>query len=148
MLRLYHKKTIVTDWNCSSLSPGWVNAALEGVNFKGNDIRFELTDDAASCQKTCNEDPNCQFYNYLKADFPDSVFRYINLHACIKTCIKTNFYFLSKIVPTVQDIFKKLLLILCSRRRCYLKRSITMPYPPRVAKLATAVSGFQLRNCV
>nr|XP_040045686.1 coagulation factor XI-like [Gasterosteus aculeatus aculeatus] len=86
----------------------WVNAALEGVNFQGNDIRFELTDDAASCQRTCNEDPNCQFYNYLKADFPDSVFR----------------------------------------RRCYLKRSITMPAPPRVAKLATAVSGFQLRNCV
>uniref|UniRef100_A0A3Q2D1Y0 Apple domain-containing protein n=1 Tax=Cyprinodon variegatus TaxID=28743 RepID=A0A3Q2D1Y0_CYPVA len=32
-------------------------------------------------------------------------------------------------------------------RRCYLKRVITMPAPPRVNKLHNAVSGFNLRNC-
>ncbi|XP_062265316.1 coagulation factor XI-like [Platichthys flesus] len=34
------------------------------------------------------------------------------------------------------------------RRRCYLKRVITAPAPPRVNKLNNAVSGFSLKNCV
>ncbi|XP_062414267.1 plasma kallikrein-like isoform X3 [Pungitius pungitius] len=45
----------------------WVNVALEGVDFRDSDIRNELTDDAASCQRTCNEDPNCQFYTYFRS---------------------------------------------------------------------------------
>uniref|UniRef100_A0A3P9Q2U6 Coagulation factor XI-like n=1 Tax=Poecilia reticulata TaxID=8081 RepID=A0A3P9Q2U6_POERE len=32
-------------------------------------------------------------------------------------------------------------------RRCYLKRVITMPAPPKVNKLASVVSGFSLRDC-
>ncbi|XP_054911987.1 plasma kallikrein-like [Poeciliopsis prolifica] len=32
-------------------------------------------------------------------------------------------------------------------RRCYLKRVITMPAPPRVSSLVNAVSGFSLRDC-
>ncbi|XP_029299549.1 LOW QUALITY PROTEIN: coagulation factor XI-like [Cottoperca gobio] len=32
--------------------------------------------------------------------------------------------------------------------RCYHKRAITMPAPPKVTKLDNVVSGFQLRNCV
>ncbi|XP_054462203.1 coagulation factor XI-like [Anoplopoma fimbria] len=90
------------------LDDSWVRAALEGVDFRGNDIGFELMDDADTCQRTCSENPNCQFYTYAQATFPDSVYR----------------------------------------RRCYLKRSITMPSPPKVSKLANVVSGFQLRNCV
>ncbi|XP_037330863.2 coagulation factor XI-like [Pungitius pungitius] len=86
----------------------WVNVALEGVDFPGSDIRNEPIDDSASCQRTCNEDANCQFYTYLTADFPDINFR----------------------------------------RRCFLKRAITMPAPPEVAKVDNLVSGFQLRNCV
>ncbi|KAM8840320.1 coagulation factor XI-like [Spinachia spinachia] len=86
----------------------WVNVAHEGVDFPGSDMRFELMDDAATCQRTCNEDPHCQFYTYVKADFSDSVFR----------------------------------------RRCYLKRAITMPAPAKVTKLTNLVSGFQLRNCL
>lgn len=35
----------------------------------------------------------------------------------------------------------------CCRRRCYLKRVITMPAPPKVTKLSHVVSGFSLRNC-
>ncbi|XP_056254533.1 plasma kallikrein-like isoform X2 [Seriola aureovittata] len=34
------------------------------------------------------------------------------------------------------------------RRRCYLKRVITMPAPPRVNKLQNVVSGFSLKSCV
>ncbi|XP_037330862.2 coagulation factor XI-like [Pungitius pungitius] len=86
----------------------WVNVALEGVDFRGSDIRFEVTDDAASCQRTCNEDANCQFYTYVKPDFPETSIR----------------------------------------RRCFLKRAITMPAPPRVTKVDNVVSGFQLRNCL
>ncbi|KAM6958896.1 plasma kallikrein-like [Aplochiton taeniatus] len=33
------------------------------------------------------------------------------------------------------------------RRRCYLKRVIAMPVPPKVATLANVVSGFSLKNC-
>ncbi|XP_071357289.1 coagulation factor XI-like isoform X2 [Trachinotus anak] len=34
------------------------------------------------------------------------------------------------------------------RRRCYLKRAIIMPAPPKVIKLPNVVSGFSLKNCV
>lgn len=44
---------------------------------------------------------------------------------------------------------KMLLLLLCSyRRRCYLKRVIILPAPPKVTKLDNVVSGFPLKNCV
>ncbi|KAK9527261.1 hypothetical protein VZT92_015913 [Zoarces viviparus] len=90
------------------LDDSWVKATYEGVDFEGDDIRFELMDDADTCQRTCNADPTCQFYAYSKTNFFDSEYR----------------------------------------RRCYLKRAITMPAPPKVTKLANVVSGFQLRNCV
>ncbi|XP_074543408.1 coagulation factor XI-like [Halichoeres trimaculatus] len=85
----------------------WAKVPLEGVDFLGSDIRFELMDDAETCQKTCTEDANCQFYTYVTSDFHD-----------------TSFW-----------------------RRCFLKRAITMPSPPKVAKLSNVVSGFTLRNC-
>ncbi|XP_033980594.1 coagulation factor XI-like isoform X2 [Trematomus bernacchii] len=34
------------------------------------------------------------------------------------------------------------------RRRCYFKRTITMPAPPKITKLEKVTSGFQLRSCV
>ncbi|XP_068432147.1 coagulation factor XI-like [Clinocottus analis] len=90
------------------LDNSWIHVALEGVDFRGNDIRYELMDDADTCQKACIDDPSCQFYTYVKTTFSNSQYR----------------------------------------RRCYLKRAITMPAPPKVTKLANVVSGFQLRNCV
>ncbi|XP_044192494.1 coagulation factor XI-like [Thunnus albacares] len=33
-------------------------------------------------------------------------------------------------------------------RRCYLKRVITIPAPPKVTQLSNVVSGFSLKNCV
>lgn len=32
-------------------------------------------------------------------------------------------------------------------KRCYMKRVVTIPAPPKVNKLANVVSGFNLRNC-
>ncbi|XP_077364177.1 plasma kallikrein-like [Festucalex cinctus] len=86
----------------------WAKTALEGVDFQGSDIRFELLDGAESCQKACSMDQNCQFYTYVNEDFVDSAYW----------------------------------------RRCYLKRFITMPAPPKVNKLANVVSGFTRRNCI
>ncbi|XP_044027260.1 plasma kallikrein-like [Siniperca chuatsi] len=89
------------------LDDDWVKVAHEGIDFRGSDIRFELMDDANACERTCTEDPNCQFYSYVGERFSD------------------RFYW----------------------RRCYLKRVITMPAPPKVTKLANVVSGFT-QNCV
>uniref|UniRef100_A0A4W6FSL3 Apple domain-containing protein n=1 Tax=Lates calcarifer TaxID=8187 RepID=A0A4W6FSL3_LATCA len=41
---------------------------LEGINLPGSDLRFLLVNNAKACQKTCTEDPNCQFYTYTIAD--------------------------------------------------------------------------------
>ncbi|XP_061738497.1 plasma kallikrein-like [Nerophis ophidion] len=85
----------------------WAKKTHEGVYFQGSDIRFELMDDAETCQKTCSGDGNCQFYTYVNDNFREPVFR----------------------------------------RRCYIKRVITMPAPPKINKLANVVSGFHLRSC-
>ncbi|XP_039677205.1 plasma kallikrein-like [Perca fluviatilis] len=89
------------------LDNAWVQVVHENVDFPGSDIRFELIDDADTCQRTCTQDSYCQFYSYTNDNFGDPNFR----------------------------------------RRCFLKRTITMPAPPKVARLANVVSGFQLRNC-
>ncbi|XP_037120705.1 plasma kallikrein-like [Syngnathus acus] len=52
----------------------WVKTALEGVDFQGSDIRFELMDDVETCEKTCSIDQNCQFYTYVNENFSDSSF--------------------------------------------------------------------------
>ncbi|XP_076610671.1 coagulation factor XI-like [Chaetodon auriga] len=90
------------------LDNDWVKVAQVDVDFRGSDIRFELMDDADTCQRTCTEDASCQFYTYVKDNFFDPDYR----------------------------------------RRCYLKRAITMPAPPKITKLANVVSGFTLKNCV
>uniref|UniRef100_A0A672H632 Apple domain-containing protein n=1 Tax=Salarias fasciatus TaxID=181472 RepID=A0A672H632_SALFA len=87
----------------------WLQAQFEGVDFLGSDIRFELMDDPDSCQRTCTEDPHCQFYTYYRNDMNAVSLR--------------------------------------SRRRCYVKSTITMPAPPKLTKLDNAVSGFSRRNC-
>ncbi|XP_034747568.1 coagulation factor XI-like [Etheostoma cragini] len=89
------------------LDNAWVKVAHDNVDVPGSDIRFELMDDADTCQRTCTQDPYCQFYTYVNENFDDPIYR----------------------------------------RRCYLKRTITMPAPPKVSKVANVVSGFQLRNC-
>ncbi|XP_061520931.1 coagulation factor XI-like [Phycodurus eques] len=50
----------------------WAKTALDGVNFQGSDMLFELVDDEIICQKTCSIDHNCQFYTYVNENFEDS----------------------------------------------------------------------------
>ncbi|KAM4631106.1 coagulation factor XI-like isoform 1-T2 [Polymixia lowei] len=52
----------------------WVTVAYEETDFRASDIRFELLDDLETCRKTCNDDPNCQFYSYLNDAFHDSTY--------------------------------------------------------------------------
>nr|XP_046274323.1 plasma kallikrein-like [Scatophagus argus] len=85
----------------------WVKMTQAGVDFWGSDYHDVAADDADDCQRSCNEDQNCQFFTYVTDSFVDS-----NI-----------------------------------RRICYLKRDITMPAPPKVAKKAYVVSGFSLKNC-
>ncbi|KAM3597120.1 uncharacterized protein V6R79_026379 [Siganus canaliculatus] len=56
------------------LDNSWVKVAHEGVDFRGSDIRFELMDDPETCQRTCTEDVNCQFYTYVNENFSDSTY--------------------------------------------------------------------------
>ncbi|XP_056153955.1 plasma kallikrein-like [Lampris incognitus] len=88
------------------LDNSWQLASFEGVDFTGSDIRYLLLNDKETCQRTCTEYHNCQFYSYVGDEFHQSD----------------------------------------HRLRCYLKRVITMPAPPKVNILANAVSGFSLRN--
>ncbi|XP_070841183.1 coagulation factor XI-like [Chaetodon trifascialis] len=86
----------------------WIKTTHADIDFWGSDYHDVLADDADACQRTCTEDPNCQFYSY------------------------------------VTDGSSELVHI---QRICYLKRVITAPAPPNVAKLANVVSGFSLKNC-
>ncbi|XP_074469213.1 plasma kallikrein-like [Sebastes fasciatus] len=61
--------------------------------------------------------------------------------ACQRTCTgETNCQFYTYVNETYSDR--------AYWRRCYLKRAITLPAPPKVTKLANVVSGFNLRKCV
>ncbi|XP_010730993.2 coagulation factor XI [Larimichthys crocea] len=51
----------------------WLKEAHEGIDFPGSDIRYELMDDAETCQTTCTQDANCQFYTYVTKNFHSSV---------------------------------------------------------------------------
>ncbi|XP_038581409.1 coagulation factor XI-like [Micropterus salmoides] len=46
------------------LDASWLKVAHKDIDFPGSDIRFELEDDADTCQKTCTEDRFCQFYSF------------------------------------------------------------------------------------
>nr|BAG66037.1 goosefish kalliklectin [Lophiomus setigerus] len=110
----YLEKTKKAGWtsglparNCQ-MDKKWLMIQYDGVDFRGSDIRYVEMDDPDTCQKTCDEDSNCQFYTYVRNSSTAVV----------------------------------------HRRRCYLKRVITMPAPPRVSKLTNVVSGFSRRNCI
>lgn len=74
----------------SSLRTDWVKVAYEGVAFRYSDIGFKLMDDPDTCQRTCTEDANCQFYTYVKKDFSNPVYRYSIFYACMQTRMNAN----------------------------------------------------------
>ncbi|CAJ1083764.1 coagulation factor XI-like [Xyrichtys novacula] len=51
------------------LDNSWLTVPQVGIDFRGSDMRFELMEDAETCQKTCNEDAYCQFYTYVTSEF-------------------------------------------------------------------------------
>ncbi|XP_070778230.1 coagulation factor XI-like [Enoplosus armatus] len=59
------------------LDNNWANTTHEGVDFRGSDLRNVLTDDAEACQRTCTDDPNCQFYTYATEGFSQAANRRI-----------------------------------------------------------------------
>ncbi|XP_073319557.1 coagulation factor XI-like [Pagrus major] len=92
----------------------------------------------------CQLDNNWVKVAHEDVDFNGSDIRYVLLddaETCQRTCTEDALcQFYSYVKANFTDP--------THRRRCYLKRSITMPAPPKVAKLANVVSGFTLRNCV
>ncbi|XP_027142905.1 coagulation factor XI [Larimichthys crocea] len=77
---------------------------------------------------------------YAGINFPHNDIRHFqsyNFGTCQKTCTADpNCQFFSYVTDKSP-----------ARRLCFLKRVITMPAPPRITKLANAVSGFSLKNC-
>uniref|UniRef100_A0A8C9Y226 Apple domain-containing protein n=1 Tax=Sander lucioperca TaxID=283035 RepID=A0A8C9Y226_SANLU len=61
----------------------WLQVVYENVDFPTSDIRFELMDDADTCQRTCTQDAFCQFYTYANDNFNDPIYRYSILYACM-----------------------------------------------------------------
>ncbi|KAG8005095.1 Coagulation factor XI [Nibea albiflora] len=48
----------------------WLKKTYEGINFPHNDIRYFQSDNLEKCQRTCTEDPNCQFFSYVTNKSP------------------------------------------------------------------------------
>ncbi|XP_038581410.1 coagulation factor XI-like [Micropterus salmoides] len=91
----------------------------------------------------CQPDNNWIKVAHKDVDFPGSNIRFEpkdNADACQKACTNDKY---CQFYSYVNDNFSDPAL----RRRCYLKRVITMPAPPKVAKLANVVSGFTKKNC-
>ncbi|XP_070702993.1 coagulation factor XI-like [Pempheris klunzingeri] len=53
------------------LNNSWAKVTHKEVSFRGSDMRYELMDNAEACQKTCVEDPYCQFFDYVTENFFD-----------------------------------------------------------------------------
>nr|XP_046233064.1 coagulation factor XI-like [Scatophagus argus] len=84
----------------------------------------------------------CQPHNdwikktYVGLDFPSSDIRYFptnDVEGCQRACTEDNNCQFYSYITNIN--------------RCYLKRVITVPAPPRVVKEANTVSGFSLRDC-
>uniref|UniRef100_A0A3B3ZP74 Apple domain-containing protein n=1 Tax=Periophthalmus magnuspinnatus TaxID=409849 RepID=A0A3B3ZP74_9GOBI len=52
----------------------WLTEIYEGTDLRASDMRFVELDDAESCQRTCNDDSNCQFFSYVNENFFDSAY--------------------------------------------------------------------------
>uniref|UniRef100_A0A3Q2P288 Coagulation factor XI-like n=1 Tax=Fundulus heteroclitus TaxID=8078 RepID=A0A3Q2P288_FUNHE len=47
------------------LDDSWIKVVHVGIDFPSSDIRRFSLNNVGSCQKSCTEDPNCQFYSYI-----------------------------------------------------------------------------------
>lgn len=60
----------------SSLLTAWSTTPVEGVDFRGVDMRYTMVKSAEACQTACNEEAKCQFYTYVQENFPNRAVRY------------------------------------------------------------------------
>ena len=80
--------------------------AYEELDFRGSDIKFELMENTQTCQKTCTEDPNCQFYTYVNENFSDRNYWYsISYLTCLNTS-HVKYIFVIKIIIGYNAWFK------------------------------------------
>ncbi|KAF7657616.1 hypothetical protein LDENG_00024300 [Lucifuga dentata] len=174
----------------SQFYPGCQSKLFPSTDIPGNDVEVLPAVSAEHCFSLCSANPQCTYFSYDRSsnkfdchlknnphemvtqakdritsglparfcqidnswikvahegvDFTGSDMRFILLddpETCQKTCTDDpNCHFYTYVYPNFSGAVH--------RRRCYLKRSITMPAPPKVNKLANVVSGFSLKNCV
>uniref|UniRef100_A0A3Q2P247 Coagulation factor XI-like n=1 Tax=Fundulus heteroclitus TaxID=8078 RepID=A0A3Q2P247_FUNHE len=72
------------------LDNGWTKVVYEGIDFPYSDIRFFPLDNFKSCEKSCTEDPNCQFYSYVTTSHFCYLKRVITMHAPPKVTEQAN----------------------------------------------------------
>ncbi|CAL1606893.1 unnamed protein product [Knipowitschia caucasica] len=93
--------------------------------------------------RLCDQDYNWLKVTYDGTDFNGSDMRYTLLddaESCQRVCDDdSNCQFFSYLTEQFFDNEYK--------RRCYLKRVINVPAPPKVTKLVNVMSGFALRSC-
>uniref|UniRef100_A0A3Q2U5Q0 Coagulation factor XI-like n=1 Tax=Fundulus heteroclitus TaxID=8078 RepID=A0A3Q2U5Q0_FUNHE len=67
-----------------------ITLVYEGIDFPYSDIRFFPLDNFKSCEKSCTEDPNCQFYSYVTTSHFCYLKRVITMHAPPKVTEQAN----------------------------------------------------------
>ncbi|TWW65358.1 hypothetical protein D4764_21G0002580 [Takifugu flavidus] len=113
----------------------------QNVDFLGADYKTLFTANYGDCQRVCTDDPFSWVRTPVEGvDFwgEDIQNRMVDsAEACQKACDeddKCQFY----TYLTEQFIDRDY------RHRCFLKRTITIPAPPKIVKLQNVVSGFSL----
>ncbi|XP_067842881.1 plasma kallikrein-like [Heptranchias perlo] len=66
----YSLKQCVTQSSC-------FKTVYDNVDFLGNDFHESVVEDEHSCQKECTEEPDCQFFTFMKGEYHNDQQRYI-----------------------------------------------------------------------
>ncbi|XP_048453926.1 plasma kallikrein-like [Rhincodon typus] len=106
----------------------------DGLDFPGNDIHQSVVENEESCQRKCTEEPDCQFFTFIKEEFHNEPQRCVR-EEIAKGCVWT-FQYLITHLPFSPSF----------RFSCYLKRTTT-GQPSVESDLQNVVSGYSLRHC-
>ncbi|XP_043919797.1 plasma kallikrein-like [Protopterus annectens] len=86
--------------SCSSFPKSCYPDIFNDINFFGSDYKSLSMTDYKLCQKACTNDPNCQFFTYVKPDYHDQQLRTTcflkkieNIIPPIGECLAENVYF-------------------------------------------------------
>ncbi|XP_076005813.1 coagulation factor XI-like [Genypterus blacodes] len=61
---------------CSAEPRPTLSAVYQGVDFFGADYKTLFTADYEECQRVCTQEPGCQFFTFVKADYTTTSIRY------------------------------------------------------------------------